>query len=169
MLLNSIYHMKHPLSSYIKPCHNYILWQHVTVRSVHAKSSFFVSEEYHCVYRKLSNSLLLLLLHQNMLFLVFLISTIVKCDLLRIVITLYHAHFLSKRSKSRHHPSPIHGKSLFLLLICSFCVSSCDKKKRLGNIKHTTRFIMHPMEWKFIWDPIHILQLNYDLGGNKNK
>ena len=58
----------------------------------------------------------------------FFISTIVKCDLLRIVITLHHANLLSKRSKSRCHPSPTRGKSLFHLVICSFRVSTCDKK-----------------------------------------
>ena len=27
-------------------------------------------------------------------------------------------------------------------------------RQRLGDMKHTTRFIIHRMEWKFIWDPI---------------
>ena len=30
-------------------------------------------------------------------------------------------------------------------------------RQRLGDIKHTTRFIIHRMEWKFIWDPICIV------------
>ena len=84
---------------------------------------------------------LLLVLHQNILFFVFLISTIVKCDLLRIVITLHHANLLSKRSNSRCHPSPIRGKSLFHLVICSFRVSSCDKK----NLKWI--FIPYDLLW----------------------
>ena len=58
----------------------------------------------------------------------FLISTIVKCDLLRIVITLHHANLFSKRSRSWCHPFLIGGKSLFHVVICSFRVSSCDKK-----------------------------------------
>ena len=76
------------------------------------------------MYTSCQTANLFLLLHQNMLLLVFLISTIVKCDLLRIVITLHNANLLSKRSKPRRHPSPIRGKSLFHLVICSFRVSS---------------------------------------------
>ena len=83
----------------------------------------------------------LLLLYQNIPFLVFLISTIVKCDLLRIVITLHHANFLSQRSKPRRHPSLIRRKSLFHLVICSFRVSSCDKK----NLKWI--FIPYDVLW----------------------
>ena len=77
-----------------------------------------------------------------MLFLVFFISTIVvKCYLHRIVITLHHANLLSKRSKSQCHPSPICGKSHFHLVICSFRVSSCDKK----NLKWI--FILYDVLW----------------------
>ena len=64
-----------------------------------------------------------------------------KCDLLRIVITLHHANLLSTRSKQRRHPSPIRGKSLFHLVICSFRVSSCDKK----NLKWI--FIPYDVLW----------------------
>ena len=82
-----------------------------------------------------------------------------------------------KRSKLRCHPSPIHGKSLFHLVICSFCVSSCDKKNlkwifipynvlwnslcvlyplaRGSGIKTHNSFHNTLMEWKFIWDPIY--------------
>ena len=134
------------------------------------------------IYASYQTANFLLLLYQNMLFLIFLISIIVKCDILRIVITLHHANFLSQRSKSRCHPSLIRGKSLFHLVICSFRVSSCDKKnlkwifhsircimklvvcfisprQRIGDIKHTTRFIIHRMEWKFIWD-FYIYRVN---------
>ena len=93
------------------------------------------------MYASCQTANLLLLLHQNMLFLVFLISTIVKRDLLRIVITLHHANLLSKRSKPRRHPSPIRGKSIFHLVICSFRVSSCDKK----NLKWI--FIPYDVLW----------------------
>ena len=31
---------------------------------------------------------------------------------------------------------------------------SCVLYHWTGDIKHTTRFIVHRMEWKFIWDPI---------------
>ena len=77
-----------------------------------------------------------------MLFLVFLISTIVKCDRLRKVITLHHANLLSKHSKPRRHPSPIRRKGLCHLIICSFRVSSCDKK----NLKRI--FIPYNVLWK---------------------
>ena len=74
---------------------------------------------------------------------------------------------LSKRSKLRRHPSTIRG--IFLLVICSFRVYSCDKKnlkfhsircimklvvcfisprQRLGDIKHTTRFIIEARGYK---------------------
>ena len=82
-----------------------------------------------------------MLFHQNMLFLVFLILTIVKSDLLHIVITLHRGNLLSKRSKPRRHPSRIRGKSLFHLVICSFRVSSCDKK----NLKWI--FIPYDVLW----------------------
>ena len=70
----------------------------------------------------------LLLLYQNMFLFVLLISTIVKCYILGIVITLHHANLLSKRSKSRCHPSPIRRTCIFHFVICLFCVCSCDKK-----------------------------------------
>ena len=94
------------------------------------------------MYTSCQTANLLLLLHQNMLFLVFFfISTLVKCDLLRVLITLHKANLLSKRSKPRRHPSPIRGKSLFHLVICSFRVSSCDKK----NLKWI--FIPYDVLW----------------------
>ena len=71
----------------------------------------------------------------------FFISILVKCDLLRVLITLHKANLLSKRSKPRRHPSPIRGKSLFHLVICSFRVSSCDKK----NLKWI--FIPYDVLW----------------------
>ena len=58
-----------------------------------------------------------------MLFLVL----IVKCDFCKVIIR-HRANLLSKHSKSRCHPSPIRRKSLFHLVICSFRVSSWDKK-----------------------------------------
>ena len=122
---NLFYHMKHPLSSYIKTCHNYILWQHVIKMCAWQKQLFPCRKnitERPWMYESYQTANLLLYLHQNMLFLVFLISKIVRCDLLWIVITLHHANLLSKRSKPRRHPSPICGKSLIHLLICSFRV-----------------------------------------------
>ena len=70
--------------------------------------------------------------------------------------------------RPRCHPSPTHGKTLFHLKLIS---CSCDRKEpqmnfhsiqcimklvcfislargRLGDIKHTTCFISHGMEWK---------------------
>ena len=106
------------------------------------------------IYANYQTAIFLLLSYQNMPLLVFLISIIEKFYLLRTVITLHYANLLSKRSKPRRHPSLIRGKSLFHLVICSFRVSS--PRQRLGDMKHTTRFIIHCMEWKFIWDPIYI-------------
>ena len=36
----------------------------------------------------------------------------------------------------------------------SFHTMYYETRQRLGEIKHTTRFIIHRMEWKFIWDHI---------------
>ena len=38
--------------------------------------------------------------------------------------------------------------------IMKLVVCFISPRQRLGDIKHTTRFIIHRMEWKFIWDPI---------------
>ena len=128
------------------------------------------------IYASYQTANFLLLLYQSMLFFVFLISTIVKCDILRIVITLHHANFLSQRSKSRCHPSLIRERVYFIFLFAYFVLVHVIKRismnfhsmrcimklvvcfisprQRLGDIKRTTRFIIHRMEWKFIWDPI---------------
>ena len=90
---------------------------------------------------KLSNSEFAFVITSKHALLGVFISTIVKCDLLRIVITLHHSNFLSKRSKPRRHQSPIRGKSIFHLVICSFRVSSCDKK----NLKWI--FIPYDVLW----------------------
>ena len=140
-----LYHMKHSLSSYIKPCHNYTLWQHVIYRSAHVKRSFSVSEEYHCAFlnvRKLSNiESAFVIISKHALLGVFDFNNIVKCDLLWKVIMLHLANILSKPSESRCHPSPIRGQGLFYLVICLFHVSSCDKK----NLKWI--FIPYDVLW----------------------
>ena len=93
------------------------------------------------IYASYQTANLFLLLYQNMLFLLFFISTTLKCDLLRIVTTLHHANLFSTRSRSRRHPLLIRGKSLFHVVVCSFRVSSCDKK----NLKWI--FIPYDVLW----------------------
>ena len=93
------------------------------------------------MYTSCQTANLLLLLHQNMLLLVFLISTIVKCDLLRIVITLHNANLLSKRSKTRRRPSPIRGKVYFILLFAHFVLVHVIK--RISN-----EFSFHTMYYE---------------------
>ena len=98
---------------------------------------------------------------QNMLFLevFFLFLTIVKCALLCTVITLHHANLFPKRIiKSRSHPLWFTEKVLLIYIWISLCFIS--PRQRLGDIKHTTRFIIHRMEWKFISDsPIHCMSI----------
>ena len=58
----------------------------------------------------------------------FFISTLVKCDLLRVFITLRKANLLSKRSKLRRHPSPIAEKVYFILLFAHFVLVHVIKR-----------------------------------------
>ena len=102
-------------------------WKNITARSR--------------MYTSCQTANLLLLLHQNMLFFVFLISKIEKCDRLRIVITLHHANLLSKRSKPRRHPSPIRGKVYFILLFAHFVLVHVIK--RISN-----EFSFHTMYYE---------------------
>ena len=103
----------------------------------------------------------------------FLFSTTMKSALLCTVITLHYGDFFPKRNiATMASPVPICGKSLFHVVICSFLVSSCDKKCDKKNLKwifipydvlwpccvlyipspeardmkHTTRFIIHRMD-----------------------
>ena len=142
--------MKHPLSSYIKPCHNYILWQHVTLRSAHAKTAFPCRKNITArlwIYTSCQTANLLLLLHQNMLFLVFFDFNFSEMWSSSGINNAAQANSLSKRSKLRRYPSPIRGKSLFHLVICSFRVSSCDKK----NLK----WILIPYD--VLWNSLCVL------------
>ena len=99
------------------------------------------------IYVNYQTAIFLLLLYQNMHLFVFLISIIENFYLLRTVTTLHYANLLSKRSKPRRHPSLIRGKSLFHLVICSFRVSSCDKK----NLKWI--FIPYDVLWNSLCVP----------------
>ena len=114
---------------------------------------------------------MLLLFYQSIFLLVYFISIIVKYVLNRSQITLHHAN-LFQHNQVVVSVLDSRKKSLFHLVIkiCSFRVSSCDKKnlkwifipymsyetrcvrQRLGDIKYITRFIIHGMEWTFIWD-----------------
>ena len=97
------------------------------------------------MYTSCQTANLLLLLHQNMLFLVFVISTIVKCDLLRTVITLHQANLLSKRSKPQRHPSPIRRKSLFHLahFVLVHVIKRISNEFSFHTMYYETRYVFY--------------------------
>ena len=98
-------------------------------------------------------------------------STTMKGALLCTVIMLHHADLFPKRN-SNH--GVIRSDSRKKSFSCSYLLISClvhvikrisnefsfhtmyyeIRCERLGDIKQTTRFIIHRMEWKFVWDSI---------------
>ena len=78
-----------------------------------------------------------------MLYLVFLISTRVKCDHLRIVMTLHHANLLSKRSKPRRHPSPVYFILLFAHFVLVHVIKRISNEFPFHTMYYETRCVFY--------------------------